>query len=78
MSEKSRMDSGFAVFNLHVNDAGERANAEFIKQFGQERFDKKIKPFYDRGIMSIFRQKPGKYALAWVTLVTAFVNEDRR
>ena len=38
----ARMSHGLAVFNGHVNDAFERANAEFIAQFGEEKFDKKI------------------------------------
>lgn len=74
---KERMSQGFAVFNLHVNDAGDRASREFVAQFGQEKFDQKIKPFIDKGVMSIFDQKPTRWTLAWVTLVTAFVNEDR-
>lgn len=75
--KKTRMDQGFAVFNLHVNDAGKRADKEFILQFGQEKFDKHIAPLHTKGIMAIFHGKPTKYTLAWVTLTTAFVNEDR-
>lgn len=70
-----RMDQGFAVFNLHVNDAGDRADREFIAQFGQDEFDKVIKPLHDAGIMSIFDNAPTPQTQAWVSLVTAFVNE---
>lgn len=76
-AKSERMDNGFAVFNLHVNEAGSRADAEFIAQFGQKAFDKYIKPHHDDGIMSIlhgqWRRSPFK--LAWITLVTAFVNK---
>ncbi len=73
--KKERMSPQFAVFNLHVNKAGKRANKEFIRQFGQEEFDKVIKPARDAGIMSIFGEEPTASRLAWVTLVTAYVNE---
>lgn len=72
-----RMDIGFAVFNCHINDARDRADREFIAQFGQEVFDGEIKPFHDSGIMSIFNKPPTLYPLVWVSLVTAFVNEGR-
>lgn len=76
-SARKRMDHTFSVFNLHVNKAGERADAEFIQQFGQETFDKHIKPCHDAGIMSIFavgwHRSPFK--LVWIALVTLFVNE---
>lgn len=75
---QERLSHGFAVFNLHINDAGERADAEFIAQFGQEKFDRYIKPHHEAGIMSIFEQSPGKWRLIWVALVTAFVNEPRK
>lgn len=78
MSTQERLSQGFAVFNLHINDAGERADAEFIAQFGQKTFDRYIKPCHEAGIMSIFHESPGKWRLLWVALVTAFVNEDRK
>ena len=75
--KQARMDTGFAVFNLHVNKAGKKADAEFIKQFGQLTFDKHIAPRHKEGIMSIFRKKQNVYTASWVTLVTAYVNENR-
>ena len=72
-----RMDQYFAVFNLHVNDARDRANAEFVHQFGQEVFDEHIRPRLDEGIMSLFNEAPTKHTMAWVVLVTVYVNEDR-
>lgn len=74
--KNERMDTYFAVFNLHVNDAGGRADAEFIKQFGQEKFDEEIAPLHKKGIMSIFQKDPTMFTMAWATLVTAYVNED--
>jgi hypothetical protein len=78
MSKKKkgeRMDHGFSVFNLHVNKAGKRADREFIAQFGQERFDKHIKPHHEAGIMTILEKSPFSFAGIWIALVTAFVNE---
>jgi len=77
MTKEKRMDSGFAVFNLHCNTAGERANTEFIKQFGSKTFQRHILKRHEEGIMSIFDHKPNIYTVAWITLVTAYVNEDR-
>ena len=71
-----RMDSGFSVFNGQVNNAAERADAEFVAQFGQDKFDEEIAPLHKKGIMSIFDSKPTIHTFAWVALVTAFVNED--
>lgn len=73
-----RLAMSFAVFNLHINNAGKRADAEYIAQFGQEDFDKHIKPFHDQGIMSILKEQPTPRTMGWVMLVTAYVNEDRQ
>lgn len=75
MSE--RMDHYFAVFNLHVNQAGERADAEFKAQFGETAWDKHIRRRHDEGIMSIFNKKPSREAMIWIALVTAYVNEPQ-
>lgn len=73
--KRQRMDQGFG-FNNHVNDAKDRANAEFVAQFGQENFDKNIAPYLESGIMALDPSK-NTFAMAWVVLVTAYVNEDR-
>ena len=73
----ARMSSGFAVFNLHVNDGGKKADAEYIAQFGQESFDTIIKPRHEAGIMSIFDNYPTPEIAAWVTLCTYFVNVEQ-
>ena len=67
----------FAVFNLHVNKAGERADAEFTSQLGQESFDKHIKPCHDAGIMSIFQGARTPERAVWVALCTLFVNGEQ-
>ncbi len=72
-----RFDQTFSVFNMHINDAGKRADEEFCAQFGKQKFEEIIKPFYDDGVMSIFNEPPSTFTLAWVTLVTAYVNELR-
>lgn len=73
--DPKRMDQYFAVFNLHVNKAGERADREFVAQWGQKRYDRHIQPYRSDGIMAIFGRKPNQWQLIWVSLVTAFVNE---
>lgn len=81
-SKKERLDSVFSVFNLHINRAKERADAEFISQFGRKNFNETIKPLHDGGIMSIFDFEGDRAAFgmkaAYIALVTFFVNEDRK
>lgn len=76
---KERMDSGFAVFNSHVNRASQRADREFKAQYGQDAFDQYIAPLHKAGIMLILHDTEDSDALihrvAWVTLCTAYVNE---
>lgn len=74
---EKRLDAGFSVFNCHLNNAKERANTEFVAQFGQEAYDEHIAPIAEAGIMTIFHDKPTQFTAAWVTLVTAYVNENR-
>lgn len=75
---RERLSHYFAVFNCHLNNASDRADAEFIKQFGQDKFDRHIAPYHEKGIMAIFEKGPRSYAGAWIVLCTAFVNEAGR
>lgn len=68
------MTPSFAVFNLHCNDAGKRADELFREKYGTERFNKVIKPLHEAGIMSIFHKRPNCYTKYWVAQVTAIVN----
>jgi hypothetical protein len=77
LEKVTRMNQSFSVFNSHVNDASQRADAEFIAQFGDEVFAREIAPLHHKGIMSIFDGAPNIHTLAWVVLVTAYVNENR-
>lgn len=76
---KERMSHEFAVFNLHVNNAGNRADREFKAQFGQDAFDDHIAPLRKDGIMAIFAKGEDDLDTlcrgAWVALCTAYVNE---
>lgn len=76
---KERMDQDFAVFNLHVNAAGKKADREFKAQFGQDVFDEHIAPLRRDGIMAIFQRSGNELAdalhMAWVVLCTMYVNE---
>lgn len=74
---RERMDPHIAVFNGHVHNASDRADAEFKALFGSKRFDRHIAPRREEGIMSIFEHE-NKWTLLWIVLCTAFVNEDRR
>jgi len=47
------MDAHFLLFNLHVNDAQAKADAAFIKRFGQQAYDELIAPLHESGIMEI-------------------------
>jgi len=73
-----RMDAYFAVFNGHINNAEIRANAEFRAQFGDEVYAREIAPVHAEGVMSIFAGQPNIHTMAWVTLVTAYVNESAK
>ena len=74
---EERMDAYFSVFNLHVNDAGIRADAEFKAQFGEDKFNEILAPLHESGIMALFNETPTLELFAWVSLVTAYVNEGR-
>jgi hypothetical protein len=75
-TERKRLDVHFSIFNLHVNDAGERADVEFKAQFGEAKWNEHIKPLHDAGIMSIFQSTPSMYTMAWASLCAYFVNEE--
>jgi hypothetical protein len=72
-----RMSVYFSLFNCHLNNAKERADREFIAQFGLEKFKEEIEPFILKGIMSIFDKEPNFFTFAYTVLVTAYVNEGR-
>jgi hypothetical protein len=74
---KEIMDISFAVFNRHINNAGDRAKMAFIKRFGQEVWDKEIEPFEKQGIMTLFHTEPNTYTEWYTEVVGVLVNEDR-
>lgn len=76
-NQAKKLDPGTAVFNSHLNNAKERAIAEFKRLKSERRFDEKIKPYIDAGIMSIFQTEPGPDEKFFVFLITRFVNENR-
>lgn len=71
-----RMGAGFAVFNLHVNDAGDKAKRIFIANFGQDKWDEVMQPLEDTGIMSVFDQEPTPFLSFYITTVMLLVNGD--
>lgn len=72
--ENKRMDIYVSVFNMHKNNAEEKAKQEFIAQYGKSTFEAKIQPYIEKGIMSIFKEEPSLYMMAWTSLITFFVN----
>lgn len=76
MTDKELMSFTTAVFNGHVNNASDKADAEFVRMFGVAKFNRHIKPYHDEGIMSLFeRDNPNQYQTAWVAMVTVMVNQ---
>lgn len=71
------MDAYFAVFNCHVNNARARARRAFIAKYGRPAYMKVIYPYWRRGIMSIFHDKPTEHTKFFVDKITEFVNEGR-
>lgn len=76
MAADDRLGPYVAVFNYHVNDAGEKAREAFIRAFGQEGWDMHIQPFEDRGIMSLFNVTPTFHTMFYVTAVMLFASGD--
>lgn len=79
MSSESNevMDPYFSLFNLHVNDAGERARAAFIKRFGVDVWRENIGPDYESGVMAIMQKPPTEFTKWFVETIWVFVNENR-
>jgi class 3 adenylate cyclase len=77
MSDKQPepMDGLFAVFNQHINDAGERARAVMAKASPKWLARVDAISLEGDGIMAIFDQKPNAATRRYVSLVTQFVNE---
>ena len=72
--EKEPMDVSFSLFNCHINNAEKRAIESYIGFFGQESFDANIKPYLDKGIMSILQTQPTPTLQFFVYTVWNFVN----
>lgn len=71
-----RMSAGFALFNRHVNDAGDKAKQIFLASFGQDKWDEEVQPLEDAGIMSIFDMEPTPFLSFYITTVMLLVNGD--
>lgn len=66
----------FAVFNIK-NEDKQKADAGFIRRFGQEIFNREILPIHKAGIMSIFNDPPNQWT-TWYAEIVAFLVNDRR
>lgn len=71
------LDPHLAVFNSHVNNASDQADAEFIRTFGRAAWEEHIQPLHATGIMAIFDSPPTEHTRFWVYSVTNFVNEGK-
>ena len=71
------MDPHFSVFNLHVNNAGDRARALMGQHFKKQLEEVEQIEKDGGGIMAIFENPPTPATSVFVALVTTFVNEDR-
>jgi len=74
--QKEDMSNYEAVFNSHVNNAEDKAIKDFKKKYGDDIFNKEIKKFLNKGIMSIFRSQPNEYTLWFVNRITDYVNNN--
>jgi hypothetical protein len=72
---KEKMDSYFSMFNCHVNNAFDKASIIFIAKFGATKYCETIAKYQDRGIMSIFRDRPTEETKFFVEVVEEIVNE---
>jgi hypothetical protein len=73
---KERLDPGFAVFNLHLNDAGTKARKIFITQYGQDKWDAVLAPLERDGIMAIFEQELTFEIAFYITTIMLIANGD--
>jgi hypothetical protein len=73
-SNPEKMDVRVSVFNCHSNKADERAKVAFIDLFDQKLWDKKIQPFIDKGVMSIFDEKLNTHTQFYAWTIWLFVN----
>ena len=70
------MDIYFSTFNCHINNAKKRAIKKFKKKFGKTVFQKEIKPYLEKGIMSIFQENPNYYTEWFVKKIAKYVNDN--
>ena len=68
------MDIYFATFNCDKQDL-DKARRAFGRKFGKGAYANWIKPYIDKGIMSIFQDPPNTYTRFYVETLTMCVNE---
>ncbi len=71
----AKLDPHFALFNLHINNAGERA-IKILEEHFPSSWVEKIRTLQASGIMALFDEDPAPATAAYLALVTAFVNES--
>lgn len=69
-----KMDDYIAVFNSWEKDR-DKARKLFRDKFGKEEYVKQIKPFFKKGLMSIFQTPPNKYTKWYVKTLAVIVNK---
>lgn len=73
---EERLSPAFSVLSSHSKGARAKARAVFIRNFGQEGWDRYIQPFEDRGMMAVFNEPPNFHTMFYVTAITMLANGD--
>lgn len=74
---ETKMDYYFAMFNCHKNNALEKTCNKFKEIWTDKKFESKIQPIIEAGVMSIFQEKPNKYTKFFVFYNRDIVNGER-
>jgi hypothetical protein len=77
MQIEIKMDYYFAMFNCHKNNALEKTCNKFKEIWGERKFETKIQPLIDKGVMSVFSEKPNRYNKFLVFYNHDIVNGNR-
>ena len=72
---KKKMSAFESVFNGHVNNANKRARKVLADHFPEQLAEVELKEKEGNGIMVILNSEPTMATMAYVVLVTMFVNE---
>lgn len=77
------MNTRLAVFNCHKNNAKARADQDFVAEFGQDAYERSIKPLHEAGTMKVLETHdvPTHEVVRrawWASRVWGYVNGESR